>query len=191
MPVPLYLVQKLLMSTIALTGFYFAFITILHHDLTRKLTNSLWQIIPGILIFIMGIFISQVLTNPSYVFDILLPIKSGFARGALGPTLPLIAASVWAMSIVAGLTALIDKMWFFWRKGRLSYIVRLLVTIFMSIIAGNTLFVLISNTPKTLAESINRLNAVSAGAGSLLGLILLLVTILAIPHIFEKKEVSN
>ncbi|SRR5579872_764164 len=191
MPVPLYLVQKLLMSTIALTLFYSTFITALHYDLTRRITNSFWQVIPGILIFVMGIVFSQILTNPDYVFDNIFSIKSGFARGALGPTLPLIAASVRVMSIVACLTALIDKMWFFWRKERLLYIVRLLVSIFMSIIAGNTLFVMIFNTPKTLTETISRLNTISAGTASVLGVIFILLTILAIPHLFDKKQTSN
>ena len=191
MPVPLYLVQKLLISTIALTAFYFAFITALHYDLTRKITNSLWQIIPGILIFVMGIFISQMLTDPDYVFKYLFTIKSGFAKGALGPNLPLIVASVRAMSIIACFTALIDKMWFFWRKGRLLYIVRLFVTIFMSIIAGNTLFVIVFGSVKETAKAVIRLNTVSAGAGSILGLIFLLVTILAIPLIFDTKQTSK
>lgn len=190
MPVPYYLVQKLLISVIALTGFYFAFITALHYDLTRRITNSLWQIIPGILIFIMGIVISQVLTDPDYVFKNLFTIKSGFAKGALSPTLPLVVASVRAMSIIACFTALIDKMWFFWRKGRLLYIVRLFVTIFMSIIAGNTFFVMIFGGPKDITKAISRLNTISAGASAVLGLIFLLVTILAIPHIFDKKETS-
>lgn len=191
MPVPLYLVQKLLVSTISLTAFYFAFIIALHYDLTRKITNSLLQLIPGILIFMMGIFISQMLTDPTYVFSTLFPIKSGFAKGTLGPTLPLIVASVRAMSIIACFTALIDKMWFFWRKERLSYIVRLLVTIFMTIIAGNTLFTMIFTPPNKLDGAINRLNAVSAAAGTLLGLIFLILTILAIPHIFDTKKSSK
>lgn len=191
MPVPLYLVQKLLISTIVLTAFYFALITALHYDLTRKITNSIFQLIPGILMFIVGMVASWLITDPAYVFSKLMPIKSGFAKGAIGPTIPLIASSIQAMSIIACFTALIDKMWFYWRKQRLLYIIRLLVSIFMGIIAGNTLFSMVFIPPQKLTGAITRLNKVSATAGTVLGLIFILVTIMAIPHLFDKKETSK
>ena len=179
--------QKLLASSMMLTAFFVIFVTLLHYDLTRKITKSLWQLIPGILILVFGIFMNYMLTDPAYVFTHLFPIKSGFARGALSLTLPMIVSAVKTMSIIACLTALIDKMWFFWLNERLAYLVRLFVSIFMGIIAGNTLFKITFSSPKELASSTARLKVLSTWSGTILGIILLLVTIMAIPHIFKKK----
>ncbi len=188
MPVPINIMQKLLVSTIFLTSFYIVLIAALHYDLTRKINKSLWQLLPGIGILVGGMLMNYILVDPSYVFKNLIQIKSAFARGAIGPMLLLITASIETMSIIACLTTLIDKMWYFWRNERLMYMARLLATVSISIIAGNTLFKMIFGNQKEVAKGTLRLNNLSGAAGTILSIVLLLITIMAIPHLFDKRK---
>lgn len=184
------LMQKILASLVILTSMYLTFIFVVHYDLTRKISPSLFHLIPGIIFFGFGIAISTLLNNPALVFKKILPIKSGFAKALLGETvLPLIGASVRTMSIIASLSSLIDKMWFYWQRKRIFFIIRLSILIALGIVAGNTLFkVIFVNDPAAITKSIAKLKLIGAWSGSVLGVILALVTILAIPKIFAKKE---
>jgi hypothetical protein len=182
------LIQKLLMSIATLTSFYLLYTIALYRDLTRKISKSIFQFIPGILMFALGIAISRILGNPTLLFQTILPLKSGFAKGVLSTTVfPFIATSVRTLSIIAGLTALIDKCWFFWRSSRINYLFRLISVISMTIIAGNTVFKMIFADQKNLIEATQQLVVMSYGIGAFLGCIFIIVAILAMPHIFEKQ----
>ncbi len=183
------LIQKLLMSVVILTSFYLMYITALYYDLSRRINKSILQFIPGILMFVLGIAISRLLNNPSYLFQTILPLKSGFAKGVLSTTvLPFIATSIGTLSIIACLTSLIDKCWFFWRSTRINYFFRLLSAIGMTIIAGDSLFKIIFADQKQLVAATKNLKILSYGIGVTLGSICILVAIVALPHLFTKEK---
>lgn len=183
------LIQKLLISVVSLTTFYLAFIRLLQYDLTRPISRSIFQVIPGFFMLGLGVAISYVMANPSLIFNTVLPLKSGFAKGVLSTTVfPLIAASVRAMSIIACITAFIDKFWFYWRNTRLLYLFRLASLIGMTIIAGNTLFKIIFASQPELKEGICQLDIVSWWLAASLGTVLFIVIIMATPQIFTKKS---
>jgi hypothetical protein len=155
----------------------------------RNINSSLFQLLPGIIIFGFGIAISIIFSTPDLVFKQILPIKSGFAKGILGTVIfPLVSASTRTLSIIGSLSSLIDKMWFYWRQRRLFFIIRMLSVVCMIIIAGNTIFRIIINNPAVIAKGVTRLNKIGAWSGTGLGILLLLITIMALPHIFGKKR---
>lgn len=183
------LIQKLLISIATLTAFYLIFIKMLYHDLTRPIGRSIFQIIPSFAILAFGFAISYVLSNPSLIFSTILPLKSGFAKGVLSTTvLPLIAASVRVMSIIACLTALIDKFWFYWRNYRIIYVARLASAIGMTVIAGNTLLKIIFADQKALLANITYLNKVTWWLSVSLGTLLAIIVLLAFPKIMKRSE---
>ena len=185
------LLQKLLASLVILTSIYLSFIFVVHYDLTRKINNSIFQLLPGIIFFAFGIAIGVVFKSPALIFKQVLPIKSGFVKGALSAIIfPLIGVSIQTMSVIASTSSLIDKMWFFWLKKRLFFIVRLVPLISMGIIGGNTLFKLIFATTDqaAIAKSVIKLNTIGLWTGIILGTILLLLTIMAIPHLFTRRD---
>ena len=184
------LMQKILASFVVLTVFYTAFIFAMQHDLTRKLSRSLFHLLPGIIIFSLGVSISLLFANPAFFFKNILPIKSGFAKGIVGGfVLPYIGASIRTMSIIASLVSMIDKMWFYWRNSRIYYIIRLLSIIIITIIPVNVLFKLIFiNDQNVLTQATRKLNVIGAWSGSILGVVLVLLTILAIPQLFAKEK---
>ncbi len=183
------LIQKLLMSIVVLTTIYTTFIFIAYHDLVRPISKSLFNLLPGIIIFGLGIAISTLFNRPDLIFQKILPLKSGFAKGILGTTvLPLVAASIRILSIIASFSALIDKMWFYWQSRRLFFLIRMISIICMIVIAGNTLFKIIFTDQSTVAKGITKLNKIGGWSVSVLGALLLLVTIMAIPHIFSRKK---
>ncbi len=184
------LLQKILASLVILTSAYLTFIFAVHYDLTRRLSSSIFQLLPGIIFFGFGLAISILFNHPDLIFKQILPIKSGFAKSIIGSTiLPLIGTSIRTLSIIASLSALIDKMWFYWLKRRLYFIIRISAIIVMAIIAGNTLFkVIFVNDQASIARGVIKLNKIGAWSGSALGIILSLLTILAIPQIFAKKK---
>lgn len=184
------LLQKILSSLVVLTTVFFSFIVAAFYDLTRPIGRSLFQLIPGILFFGFGVAISILFKNPDLLFKNVLTIKSGFARGMLsGIIFPYIAATVRTMSIIAGFTSLIDKMWFYWLNWRMYYILRLFSIICLVIIAGNVIFKVIFETNQSkLIKAASKLNVIGAWSASGLGVILLLLTILALPKIFAKKS---
>ena len=186
------LIQKLLMSIATLTSFYLLYIVALYRDLTRTISKSIFQFIPGIIMFVLGVAISRLLSNPSILFQTILPLKSGFAKGVLSTTvLPFIAASIQTLSIIACLTSLIDKCWFFWRSSRINYLFRLLSAIGMTAIAGDALFKIIFADQKKLIEATKQLALTSYGIGAFLGCIFIITAILAIPHIFSSEKKSE
>ncbi len=184
------LLQKILSSLVILTTVYLTFIVAVYYDLTRPIGKSLFQLLPGIIFFAFGLAISILFKSPDVLFKSILPIKSGFARSMLGGiVLPYIGTAIRTMSIIASLTSLIDKMWFYWLGWRIFYIVRLLSVILMTIIAGNVIFKIIFVADQSqLAKATAKLNVIGAWAGTILGICLVLITILAIPKIFAKKE---
>ncbi len=184
------LLQKILASLVILTSIYLTFIFVVHYDLTRKLSPSLFQILPGIIFFSFGIAMSILFNHPDLIFKKILPIKSGFAKSILGGTiLPLVGTSIRTLSIIASLSSLIDKMWFYWLRWRLYFLIRLSAIIVMAIIAGNTLFkVIFVNDQAAIARGVVKLNKIGAWSGSVLGVILALLTIMAIPQIFARKD---
>jgi hypothetical protein len=118
-----------------------------------------------------------------------MPLKSGFARGILGSTVfPLIGASIQTLSIIGSLSLLIDKMWIYWRPKRIFFLARMTCIICMIIIAGNTLFKVIFTDQQEIIKNTKKLFKIGIWAGTGLGLILLLVTIMALPHIFGSKK---
>lgn len=184
------LMQKILASLVILTALYSAFIFAVHYDLTRKLSRSLFHLIPGIIFFGFGIAVSILFNSPGFFFKRILPIKSGFAKGIVGKLiLPYIGTSIRTMSIIASLTSLIDKMWFYWLNWRIYYIVRLICIVLITIIPVNVLFKLIfANDQATLTNSTTKLNVIGAWTGSILGVLLVLLSILAIPQLFSKNN---
>ena len=184
------LLQKLLVGFVVLTTLYLTFIFVIHYDLTRTLSRSLFHLLPGIIFFGFGIAMSILFKSPELIFKKILPIKSGFAKGVLGGTiLPYIGTSIRTMSIIASLSSLIDKMWFYWLNWRIYYLIRLASVIVVSIIPGNVLFKIIFVTDQTaIAKATTKLNTIGAWSGSVLGVLLVLITILAIPKIFGGKE---
>ena len=172
-----------------LTSFFLTFIFVVYYDLMRKLNNSLFQLLPGLIIFGFGLSVSIIFGNPALVFKQLFPIKSGFAKTLLGSTVfPLISASARTLGIIGSLSSLIDKMWFYWRQKRLLFIVRMFSIVCMVIIAGNALFKIIFTDPNTVVKGIAKVNTIGAWTGTVLGTLLFLVTIMALPHIFGKKR---
>lgn len=185
------LFQKILASVVILTTFFALYINALHFDLTRKINKSLLQLIPGILMFTFGVIIARILNDPSYIFKTVLPIKSGFTKSFLGAAIfPLIAASVRLMSIIACLTALIDKCWYFWRTNRINYFFRLLSTICMSIVAGNTMYKIIFTDQTERLYTAKKFVTLSYWVGLGLGSICILVVILAVPNLLHRKKES-
>ena len=183
------LMQKILLSNIVLTSFFLTMIFVVYYDLMRKLNNSLFQLLPGIIIFGFGIAISIIFRSPALIFKQILPIKSGFAKGILGTTVfPLVSAATRTLSIIGSLASLIDKMWFYWRKKRIFFIIRMLSVVSMIIVAGNTLFRLVLTDQRAIAKGVSRLNKIGAWSGTVLGILLFLITIMALPHIFGKKR---
>ena len=184
------LIQKLLAAFVVLTSLYLTFIFVIHYDLTRKLSRSLFHLLPGVIFLGFGIAMSILFNMPDLIFKKILPIKSGFAKGILGSiVLPYIGASIRTMSIIASLSSWIDKMWFYWLNWRIYYLIRLTSVIFITIIPGNVLFKIIFVTDKAaLTKATAKLNIIGAWAGSILGVLLALITILAIPKLFAKRE---
>ena len=183
------LIQKLMAAVVVLTTFYATFIFAVYYDLIRKISKSLFNILPALIIFGFGLAISIALNNPDLIFKKIFPLKSGFAKGILGASvIPFIAASIRVMSIIASLSQLIDKMWFYWRKKRLFFLVRMTCVIVLSIIAGNSLFKIIFTDQQTIIKATKKLNTIGASAGTIMGTLLVLVTIMAIPHIFQSPK---
>lgn len=183
------LIQKILLYNIVLTTFFLTLIFVVYYNLMRKLNNSLFQLLPGIIIFGFGVAISIIFGKPALVFKQILPIKSGFAKGILSTTIfPLVSASTRTLSIIGSLAVLIDKMWFYWRQKRIFFIIRMLSIVSMIIVAGNTLFRIVINEKSVTAKGVARLNTIGAWAGTGLGILLFLITILALPYIFGKKR---
>lgn len=184
------LIQKLLASLVVLTALYSTFIFAVHYDLTRKLSRSLFHLLPGIIFFGFGIAVSILFTSPDFFFKRILPLKSGFAKGIVGGVvLPYIGTSIRTMSIISSLTSLVDKMWFYWLNWRIYYLIRLVSVVLITIIPVNVLFKLIFvNDKATLTQSTNKLNVIGAWTGSILGVLLVLLTILAIPKLFSKNN---
>ena len=71
---------------------------------------------------------------------------------------------------------------------RIPFVIRMTSVVAMAIIMGNTLFKFVFSEQKEIPLATKNLNIISASAGSFLGALLLLVTIMAIPHIFAKDE---
>lgn len=184
------LFQKILASLVLLTALYSAFIFAVHYDLTRKISKSLFHLLPGIIFFGFGIAISILFNSPTFFFKRILPIKSGFAKGIVGGIiLPYIGTSIRTMTIIASLISLIDKMWYSWLSWRIPYIFRLIFVVLITIIPVNVLFKLIfNNNQSVLVKATSKLNVIGAWTGSLLGVLLALLTILAIPKLFAKKQ---
>lgn len=183
------LIQKLLAAVVVLSVFYSTLIFATYYDLMRKISKSLFNILPGLIIFCFGIAVAIFFNSPDLIFQKILPIKSGTAKSILGTTvLPLIGSSIRAMSIFASGTLLIDKMWFYWRDRRLFFAIRMIGIICMIIIAGNTLFKIIFTDQKTIIKGISKLNKIAAYSGTIFGTLLFLITIMAIPHIFGQKK---
>ena len=183
------LMQKILLSNVILTSFFLTLIFVVYYDLMRKINNSLFQLLPGIIIFGFGIAVSIIFGSPALVFKQILPIKSGFAKGILGTVIfPLVSAATRTLSIIGSLASLIDKMWFYWRQKRLFFLVRMLSVVCMIIIAGNTLFRIILTNQATITKAVSRLNKIGAWSGTGLGILLFLIAIMALPHIFGKKR---
>ncbi len=144
---------------------------------------------PAIIIFGFGLAISIALRSPALIFKQLFPVKSGFAKEILASSVfPLISAATRTLSIIGSLSALIDKMWFYWRQKRLYFLVRMISIVCMIIIAGNTVFKIIFTEPSTIIKGVKRVNIIGAWSGTVLGTLLFLVTIMALPHIFGKKR---
>ena len=183
------LTQKLMSAIIILTIIYSTLIFLVYYDMMRKLNKSVVQLLPGIIVFCFGIAANSFFKNPDFIFDQLLPIKSGFARGIIGLTIfPFVGASLRTLTVIGGLSLLIDKMWFYWQAQRISFVIRMTSVVAMAIIMGNTLFKFVFSEQKEIPLATKNLNIISASAGSFLGALLLLVTIMAIPHIFAKDE---
>ena len=186
------LLQKILISVVTLNTFYLVYIFALLFDLRRHINRSLFQLLPGALMFGIGMVISYVLSDPKLVFQYIFPIKSGFIKGALGTIhLPLIAASVRTMSVVTCLTAFIDKFWFFWRRKRIIFLFRMLIIIGLTIITGNTLFNIIMMDQKQLCKQIIVMNKIEFWSSITLGSILLIIVILATPTFFRQDKVGD
>jgi hypothetical protein len=190
--------RKLLFSIAGLTAFYLIFMFILHEDLTAPIRGWKKRLIPGLLMLIAGIFVSKLLVSPDLLhFFIpqqswldLLDIKSGFIRRALmDSVIPLIAASVFEISITAAQISLIDKLLFAWRGKRLPYSIALLA---LSGIAGTsavTLFSIIMGSPDLMAQTTYILNQLSLVIGIILSTIFLLLIIINILNaVIPKKD---
>jgi len=63
--------------------------------------------------------------------------------------------------------------------------------IYMIVIAGNTLFKVIFTDQTTVLKGAAKLNTIANWTASVLGTALLLITILALPHIFSRKKVTT
>lgn len=188
------LVQKILASVVILTSIYLTFIFSVHYDLTRKISTSVFQIFPALMFFGFGYILSYLFTNPSFVFKQLLPIKSGFAKSALSSSIfPLLAGSFSAMTAIGGFGTLIDKLWFYWLSRRFFYFIRLIPTICMGIVAGNTLFKIIFQADQSAAiqESITKFSQIATWTTTVCSIIALLLIILIIPRLFAKKLENN
>jgi hypothetical protein len=183
------LMQKLLMSIVVLTTIYTSLIFIAYHDLVRPISKSLFNLLPGIIIFGLGIALSTLFNRPDLIFQKILPLKSGFAKGMLGTTvLPIVAVSIRILTILGSFSALIDKMWFYWRGRRLFFLIRMISILCMIVVAGNTLFKIIFTDQSRVVKGIAKLQKIGMWSTSILGALLLLVTIMAIPHIFSRKK---
>lgn len=191
-------IRKLLFSIAGLTAFYLIFMFILHEDLTSPIRGWKRRLIPGLLMLIAGIFISKLLISPDLLYFVLpeqswldlLDIKSGFVRRALmDSVIPLIAASIFEISITAAQISLIDKLLFAWRGKRLPYIFALLT---LSGIAGTsaaTIFSIIMGSPDLMAQTTYLLNQMSLIIGIVLSTIFILLIIINILNaLVPKKE---
>lgn len=184
------LLQKIISSFVILTTVFLSYIVAVYYDLTRPIGRSIFQLVPTLLFFGFGLSISILFKNPKFLFQTILPIKSGFARSYFGDfVLPYVGTAMRTMSIIASLSAAIDKMWFYWLNWRIHYLIRLLSIICLAIIAGNVIFKMIFVTHQSqLSKATSKLNIIGAWSASTLGIILLLLTILAIPKIFAQKD---
>lgn len=181
------LAQKILAATAILSTVYSTIIFVVYYDLMRPLSKSIAQLLPGLIIFCFGIAASILFNYPNLVFKQFFPVKSGFAKGVIGTVVfPLVGSSIRTITIIGGISALIDKMWFYWRGKRIYFFVRMMSVVSMAIIVGNTLFKFIFTDQKKLVKAISKLNKVGAWAASLLGALLVLVTIMAIPKLFAR-----
>lgn len=183
------LMQKLLISMIVLTSFFLTFIFCTYYDLVRPIGNSLFQLIPGILFFLIGIATGALFCSPTFIFNQICPIKSGFAKELIGTTIfPLVSATARTLSIIAGLSSLLDKMWFYWRQQRIFLLARLLSVICMLIIAGNAVFTIIAADQSIVLKNVTKINYIGTRTGIFLGAVFLLITILALPYLCGKKR---
>lgn len=182
------LAQKILAATSILTTVYSMLIFVVYYDLMRPISKSIAQLLPGLIIFSFGIAASIFFNYPALVFNHIFPVKSGFAKGIIGAVVfPLVGSSIRTITIIGGISAMIDKMWYYWRSRRLFFFIRMLSVISMGIIVGNTMFKFIFTDQKQIVKAIKKINQIGAWAGSGLGAILVLVTIMAIPHLFAKR----
>lgn len=183
------LTQKLLLSNVILTSFFLTFIFVVYYDLMRSLSNAVLQLLPGILIFCFGMVASSIFSTPALIFKYLLPIKSGYARGVLAASIfPLVSAATRALSIIGGCSSFIDKMWFYWRQRRLFFPIRMLGVFSMLLIAGNTLFKIILTDQATIAKGAKNLYKIGTWLGTILGIVLFLITLLSLPRLFRRQE---
>ncbi len=183
------LIQKLLISIAGLTAIYLTFINVLHQDLIRKISRSFAQLIPGILLVAAAFILSKILRNPELVFKYLLPIKSGTGRKIIGTNLlPLIAESIYTIGIITGLTAIIDKLLYFWRKKRLPYLLSLIIIILSTIIAAAALLAVISGEAGVTTRRTEQLHIVRLIATNILGITALILTIINITKLIGAKK---
>lgn len=189
------LMRKLLFSVAALTSFYLGFIFALHEDLTKPIKSAAQRIVPGILMFIVGVVVHNFLLNPDLIMEIIpfkhgfLDIRSGFIRRAVVNTmLPFIAASVLEISITAAQIAIIDKLLYAWRRKRLPYLLALAAISFLVALSGMTLFALIMGDAKTIEETTRTITELNSSVILTLNTILLVLLFINIFNVLDPKH---
>lgn len=175
--------QKLIASVILLTVLYSTLIFITYYDLMRAIGRSLMQLLPGIAMLAFGAITNAIFLNPSFVFENLLPIKSGFAKGIIGTTIfPYVGASLGVLTIISGFSLLIDKIWFYWHTLRIPFLIRMLSVAAMVIITVDVLFNFIYIDLKELPDQTSKLSAIGIAAGVFLSVLLLLIILGGLSH---------
>ncbi len=165
------LIRKLMISIVSLTTYFLLFIGVFNRDMRRPLSRSVLQFIPGIVLGVVGVFLSRFIMDPDFFKSILI-IKSGFARKIIGSTLvPLIGNAMYSMGVIAGQIAIIDKLVFFLKNRRLPYIFALISIAGLSTIAAATLVVTIVGSQPLIIKTAEQMGDVGYTAGIILAII--------------------
>lgn len=159
------LIRKLMISIVSLTTYFLVFIAAFHRDMTRPLSRSIAQLLPGLLMIFVGVAGSYVIGDPEF-FKSLLIIKSGFARKILGSTLvPLICNAMYGMSIIGGQFTIIDKLLFYLRHRRMPYTITLGAVVGLTSIGAITLIVTILGSQPLIISTSEHMYTICTAVG--------------------------
>lgn len=183
------LLKKLLLSIAGISYLYAAFIFAFFYDMTRHITKSLKQIIPGILIIVTGIAINRVLTDPMLLTDVL-QIKSGFIKKAICSTIiPLLGASILTIGVTSGLLAIFDKLLYIAFGQRFPYLLTLVITTVLTIGSISSLLIIAEGDQDLTYIAVKTCKEIRESCEVILITAIIVVLIIAtIMHIMQSRK---